>query len=128
MFFRHMVWSFLWVIITGVLYLMPGRDMPTVSFWDVFSADKIAHVVVFACLTLFASVGMKRQTAFQVLRNRAFSIAVSFGLIYGTTLELLQGSLAQGRYTELGDIFANAIGCILGLVIFRFIYGRSTVA
>ncbi len=125
MFVRHMIWSFLWTIIVGFLYLLPGEDLPVVSIWDVLSADKIAHVGVFALLALITTTGLKRQTRFAYPRDRARSVAFIGGVFYGSALEFAQAELTTGRYLEVGDLLANAVGCILGIVIFRLIYGRS---
>ena len=120
-----MMWSFLWTIIVGFLYLLPGEDLPVVSIWDVLSADKIAHVGVFALLTLFTTTGLRRQIRFVYLRERARFVAFTGGVLYGTVLEFAQSEFTTGRFLEVGDLVANALGCILGIVIFRLIYGRS---
>ncbi len=117
-----MVWSFLWAIVVGFLYLMPGHEVPAVDFWDLFEADKLAHVGVFAMLTLFLKTGLMRQQAFVKVRERSTLYALTSGLVYGTVLELVQGRFIDGRYTEGGDFIANAIGCALGVVIYRIIY------
>ncbi len=119
-----MIWSLLWVIVVGILYLMPGNDLPSVDFWTSIQADKIAHVVLFAATTLFIKVGLTRQRRYSIPRTRSTAYALLFGLSYGSLLEVLQGELAQGRYTEAGDFVANAIGCLLGIVIYRLIYGK----
>lgn len=125
MFVRHMMWSFFWTIIVGFLYLLPGEDLPVVSIWDVLSADKIAHVGVFALLTLFTTTGLRRQIRFVYMRERARFVAFTGGVLYGTVLEFAQSEFTTGRFLEVGDLVANALGCILGIVIFRLIYGRS---
>jgi VanZ family protein len=128
MFFRHVVWALAWAVIVGFLYLLPGRDVPDVDFWDLFEADKFAHVAVFALLTLFTKTGLMRQTASARLRQYSTLYALTGGLIYGTSLELVQGWFVDGRYTEVGDFIANGIGCLLGIVIYRIIYGKVVPA
>lgn len=118
------MWSFLWTIIVGFLYLLPGEDLPVVSIWDVLSADKIAHVGVFALLVLFNATGLQRQMRYVYLRDRARFVALIGSVSYGSILEFAQAELTTGRYLEAGDLLANTIGCILGIVIFRIIYGR----
>lgn len=119
------MWSFIWTIVVGFLYLLPGEDLPVVSIWGVLSADKIAHLGVFALLTLFTATGLKRQIQFAFLNDRALFVSFVGALSYGAILEFAQSELTTGRYLELGDLLANALGCILGIVIFRFIYGRG---
>lgn len=117
-----MIWSLLWAIVVGFLYLMPGREMPDLNMWSVFEADKLAHFGVFALFTLFLKVGLMRQQGSTKLRERSTFIALTSGWIYGSGLELIQGQFVEGRYTEGGDFIANAIGCALGVVIYRIIY------
>lgn len=119
------MWSFIWAIIVGFLYLLPGEDLPVVSVWDALSADKIAHIAVFALLTLFATTGLKRQIRFTFLKEKAPVVAFFGGAAYGSALEFAQSELTTGRFFEVGDLIANVLGCILGIVIFRLIYGRS---
>ncbi|MGF1563887.1 MAG: VanZ family protein [Flavobacteriales bacterium] len=120
-----MMWSFIWTIVVGFLYLLPGEDLPVVGIWDLLSADKIAHVGVFTLLSLFTATGLKRQIRFAFLNDRAAFVAAGGSALYGTALEFAQTALTTGRYFEMGDIIANVVGCVLGIVIFRLIYGRS---
>lgn len=117
-----MIWSLLWAVVVGFLYLMPGHEVPAVDFWDLFEADKFAHVGVFAPLTLFLKIGLMRQQVSIKWRERSTIYALTSGLLYGTALELVQGPYVDGRYTEGGDFIANAVGCLLGVVIYRIIY------
>lgn len=120
-----MIWSFLWAIVVGFLYLIPGHEVPAVDFWDFFEVDKLAHVSVFSLLTLFLKVGFMRQQVFAKLREHSTLYALTSGWVYGTTLEIIQGQLIDGRYTEGGDFIANALGCLLGIVIYRIIYSEG---
>jgi VanZ family protein len=117
-----MVWSFLWTIVVGFLYLMPGKDLPTVSIWELVNFDKAAHAIVFAIFAVIALTGLHRQVRYPKLRNHAAVIVVGVGTAYGAILELMQGAFAAGRVTEFADMLANLIGCVVGFVIFRIIY------
>ena len=124
---RHMVWFFSWIIVVALLYAIPGGDLPVLDVWDLLSFDKIAHFGVFALLSLFISIGLKRQMSFPTLRRRALRTAALFSLVYGGVLEALQGVLFQDRYSDWFDFAANALGVLLGLVIFRLLYGKEAI-
>lgn len=119
---RHLIWTFLYAFVIGLLYLSPGEDLPDLSFWSVLQADKLAHTVVFAGFTLVMTTGFKRQRNSMKLARRAMTLSFILGLGYGSVLEALQGEFAEGRVTEAADMVANAIGCAIGIVIYRFIY------
>ncbi len=119
---RHLVWSLLWAVLILVLYVLPGEELPVFDDWDFLSLDKLAHMGLFAAMTLFLKVGLKRQSASARARTFAGYYAVSFSIGYGVILEAIQGHVAQGRYSDVQDALANVLGAILGTVIYRFIY------
>lgn len=99
--------------------------MPDVGFWELFQIDKAAHLITFALLVLFLKIGLKRQSAFPILSQRSSLIALCFAIPYGGILESLQGALVADRTSDVFDFVANTAGSILGIVIFRLIYGRN---
>lgn len=125
MFLRHMIWSLLWAAIIAFLYFIPGKDMPITSIWDLFQLDKIGHLGVFALFVLITKVGMKRQTRFSRLRQNSTRAALLIAIPYGGVLEFIQGTVSPDRNSDVMDFVANVVGCVLGIVIFRLIYGRS---
>lgn len=120
-----MIWSLLWAFIIAYLYFIPGKDMPVSSIWDILEFDKLGHLIFFALLTLFVKTGLKRQTSFNSLRQRSTRATLAFALPYGGVLELVQGTVSPDRTSDVMDFAANAAGCIIGIVIFRLIYGRT---
>lgn len=99
--------------------------MPISSIWDVVGFDKLGHLVFFAFLTLFLKTGLRRQTVYNNLRQRSTRASLLIALPYGGLLELVQGTVSPDRTSDVMDFVANAAGCIVGIVIFRLIYGRS---
>ncbi len=124
MLLRHLIWSLLWAVLILVLYVLPGNELPAFDDWDFLSLDKIAHIGLFSAMSLFLKVGLKRQSASAKARTFAGHIAVSFAISYGLILEVIQGQVAQGRYSDVQDALANVLGAILGTVIYRFIYRK----
>lgn len=120
-----MIWSLSWIIIVAYLYFLPGKDLPELGFWELFQVDKAAHLITFMLLVLFLKIGLKRQSAFPLVNQRSSLIALCFAIPYGGILEMLQGALSIDRTSDVYDFVANTAGSILGIVIFRLIYGRN---
>ena len=123
-FFRHMIWSFLWITIVGFMYAIPGQDLPSVSFWDVLNFDKAAHFLVFLILTITLIVGLKRQQRYSYFQRNGSIVAAIFGVVYGGILELMQGWVFLDRTSDLFDFFANSIGILVGMLFYRILYGK----
>jgi VanZ family protein len=95
-----------------------------VPFWDILAFDKFAHMSVFLIFTLLLKVGFLKQHQYAILRYRVNVISISIAITYGILIEIIQGALLIDRFIELNDMIANAIGSVLGLLIFRLIYGN----
>lgn len=120
-----MIWTILWAFVILALYAIPGGDLPSLAFWDLFNFDKVAHFLVFALLVVFAIVGFRRQQRVSTLHDNPKRWAIFLSLGYGAILEGLQGMLFDGRTSDLLDFVANSVGVLFGLVIFRLVYGKS---
>jgi VanZ family protein len=119
MFLRYNLFSILWAILILVFTLMPGSQMPSVKF--IVGFDKLAHVFVFAIQSLLLIVGFLKQYTFRFFRGNAVFMAISLSVIYGTLIELIQ-SFIPGRGMELGDLFADLAGSLLGWGLFYVLY------
>jgi VanZ family protein len=122
MFLRYNVFTFLWLLVILLLTLTPGSALPRTHLWeDLLSIDKLAHVLLFAVLTVLMIVGFSKQYKFELLRRKAIPAAALLALAYGLLIEVLQ-LLIPDRGPELLDFVANGIGCGLGIGIFYLIY------
>ncbi|MDG1261763.1 MAG: VanZ family protein [Flavobacteriales bacterium] len=124
MFLRHAIWSILWAIIIACLYLAPGEDLPNMDMWDFLQFDKIGHMAVFGLFTLLLKVALKRQTSFPRINMRTSLWTLMVAVPYGGILEFIQGTVMPNRHSDIFDFGANVVGCIVGIVIYRLIYGR----
>lgn len=104
-----------WVVLTGVvvLSLMPVAHLPPLAF-DVW--DKAQHAFGFAVLTLlglWAYPGRMRQLLAGLL-------------LLGALIELAQGA-SGWRHGDWLDLLADAIGVVLGLMVWA-VYRRRSAA
>ena len=100
-----MVLAVLWHVVLTVLTLMPGKDLPQV---DIVDFDKVAHLGAFGLMTwLYLRTRIARP-----------AIIAAGCATYGALIEVMQGALTADRQADPYDALANAIGCVLALLIF----------
>ncbi|HTO38391.1 MAG TPA: VanZ family protein [Brumimicrobium sp.] len=118
---RFILPSILWTILIIILSLAPSSDLDLVDF-KFEGADKIVHFVMYTLLSLFWSIGLKRQNVSKFLYRRAFLISVFGSFFLSFILELLQEFFTLSRNFDALDLIANGIGCIFGVLIFKILY------
>lgn len=117
----------LWALIILVLCGIPGKDIPHISFLELLSFDKFVHAGVFFVLMLLTLRGFLLQTRYTKLQQSAKAIALVFCIAYGALMELMQGTLFEGRSASVLDIVANSFGCIVGLLLYKKIEKRFLI-
>ncbi len=125
MLIMHLLPSVFWALFILVLYGLPGGDLPSLDWMALLSFDKLAHAVFFAVQVCTLIVAFRKQHTYDTLRKKAFVWAVGIGSLYGVVLEALQNLLFIDRTTDWMDLLANLIGCGLGVILFRVIYGKE---
>ncbi len=106
-----------WLIISTILLLLPGDDLPSTGFFGIENFDKIVHLGMFALLTfLFSLPFLKLYSTKSGLKKASISIALLI-IIYGILIEYAQKYWASDRAFDLIDIIFDSIGSIIGLLI-----------
>ncbi len=111
----------LWAVFILILCGIPGRDIPHISFLELLNFDKFVHAGIFFVMILLTVRGFLLQTTFIKLRNSAKLIAFILCVIFGGTLEILQGTLFEGRTADIFDFVANSFGVAVGLLLYNWI-------
>ncbi len=109
----------LWALIILVLCGIPGRDIPHISFLELLSFDKFVHAGIFFVLILLTVRGFLMQSRFKALQKKSKWIAFVLCVIYGGSLEILQGTVFEGRSADVFDFIANGFGCAMGLLFYK---------
>lgn len=120
-----------WGIFVFVLSVLPGKDFPSIPDWgDLFSVDKIVHVLFYGLLTWLILFGKLKNIAnpprvlgvgTEGVVSLFFAIAVAaFSSAYGWFLEWFQGAYCEDRMADVMDGVANTIGATLGLLVFLY--------
>lgn len=113
--------SIIWTIFIIVISLIPSSSANVKDF-HFQGGDKIAHFVMYTLVSLFWTIGLKRQNISVSFRRNAFKIAVFGGFLLSLIIELIQEFFIWTRHFEALDLLANAIGCIFGIILFKIIY------
>ena len=77
---------------------------------------------MFAVLTFLMVVGLKKQYTYLHVRLHAIRTAFLVSSMFGIAIELLQHFFISGRQGDIIDVLSNTIGCILGILLFKWIY------
>jgi VanZ family protein len=112
----------MWAAVILLTTLLPSSSMPSVSIWDLFSFDSFAHASMFAVLCFLMIVGLTKQYTFPKLKHFSIRVSLFICSMFGIAIEILQFSVVPGRSAEIMDIVSNSIGCLIGIVVFRWIY------
>lgn len=126
MFWRYLFPGIVWLLLILLLSLTPGEEMPQ-HMISLVAFDKLMHWFFYGILTHLWLVGFKKQYRSLILKKRALWIVVPGVIIVGVLIEFTQGWIIPGRVFEMWDIVANIIGCAMGVLLFRFIYGKGTL-
>jgi len=125
MFFRHFVpnltWAFAILFVCGI----PGGEDGSNGIWHQFHLDKLAHAGIFCLFTLSLLIALHKQNRYRRWRTNARFIALLVGVLYGALIEYLQGTVFVTRNGELPDFMADVAGCLIGIVVFRVVYGKQ---
>ena len=101
------------LLVSLVVLFAPGPDVPSAPP----GVDKIVHASLFAVLALtgrWAGVGQ--------------SVLAGLLLVYAAASELLQGIPALQRDPAVGDWLADAVGVLLGLLVWAALTRRRSTA
>ncbi len=101
------------VIIYGTLF--PAEMIVKSELW---SFDKVIHMIGFGGLTALIWLHLKRTGS----TGRPLDIwALFWGIGAGALIELLQYLLPVNRSAEWGDLFADASGSVLAVLILKLL-------
>jgi VanZ family protein len=113
----------IWLIISTVLFCLPGSAFPKETWLEKIWFDKWVHIGIFLVMVFIWSWAFTKKE-FQFSRLKMIFLFVTLiALLYGVGMEYIQEYLIPNRDFDLGDIAADAIGCVIGYILsgFRFI-------
>ncbi|MEO8068880.1 MAG: VanZ family protein [Flavobacteriales bacterium] len=114
-------WALLWALCILVLCLIPGSTLPEWDWFSLLDLDKLVHAGMFGTLTVLLADALRKRDGLSRYVLMAFLLSVT----YGIATELMQGLEAMGRRTDPGDVVANTIGALIGVLYVRWREGRK---
>lgn len=111
-----------WTAFIAFLCLVTFNDLPSIS---VKSADKLVHGMFYFVLVMLWGFYSKLKQNELILAKIARIMVIA--ILYGITMEVLQGTLTTTRHADMMDVVANTSGAILALIVFIVIKKRQPI-
>ena len=115
-------------IVIMILMGTPGNCFPNVtSFWDWLGPDKIVHFIVFGILSFSMIWGYREKIISQnsPTQKKSYLLTLLLSISYGALTEILQKYIFINRYGSIYDFIADAIGCVLGVIVFFYYFKKK---
>ena len=105
--------AFYYTLFLIIFSLTPVSDF-SFPIFQLFGIDKLLHFVMYFSLTILWCLASENfyKSNFKLLL---------FAIFFGFVLEIFQHILPFGRYFDLGDLLANSLGVIFGIIILYYI-------
>ena len=108
------------------LSVKPSTPLPW-EWTDILGTDKIGHLIFYAILTILIGLGLLKQPNLALTQRTTINTSGIISGIYGILMEFIQYGFFPHRYFEILDIFANIVGCFLGIFLIKKLYKNSTL-
>ena len=110
---KHIIGTLYALFTSSILIgtLIPGTSL---SEYEVFSYDKLMHLLAFMAWTLGTGICWRAYNN----RRAPLKLLVVAPILFGIAIEVLQGILPTNRSPEWMDVVFDAIGTILGLLVY----------
>lgn len=105
-----------------MLLTLPGSAFPKENWLDKIWFDKWVHIGMFSimvvlwCWSVHELLDKRKKLSYFFIL-----IAIAF-TAYGIAMEFVQQNFVKNRSFDTGDIIADAVGCIAGLVFSKWRY------
>jgi VanZ family protein len=106
----------LWLIISTVLLTIPGTSFPKENWLDKIWLDKWIHIGMFTIMVILWCRAIYKLNIDRTNLKNVFILLAIVWLAYGTGMEFVQKYFIPNRSFDTGDILADGVGCIVGLV------------
>ncbi len=108
-----------WFTLMNVLFFLPGSAFPKENWLSAIYFDKWVHIGLFLVLAFLARTALKLHR-----KNEAMVLLVVL-LIYGLSVEWVQGHWVVNRSFDLNDVWADMTGGLLGAAIAWWVYKKN---
>jgi VanZ family protein len=97
-----------WLIICTILLVLPGSAFPKEDWLSKIWFDKWVHTGLFSIMVVLWCWGLQKKS------KKDYLLFATVALAYGITMEFVQQHFVANRSFDIGDIIADAAGCLIG--------------
>lgn len=109
-------------MLATIAFCLPGSALPDNDWFAVVQLDKWIHIGLFAVMIVLWILPMQdRRTSVQSSKLMFVYIALAC-LAYGVSMEFVQHYFVSNRSFDMGDIAADAIGCVAGIGLVKWLW------
>lgn len=119
---QHFTPSVFWLFLILFFSALPGKEIPE-SGLEGF--DKLIHATLYAILCFLLCIAFYKQLIFSYKRFKVSQYAALIAFSYGFLMELMQHFFCTNRSFEFMDLVANSVGCLVGVLLFKFIFNKK---
>nr|WP_299383309.1 VanZ family protein [Allomuricauda sp.] len=113
-----------WVLFLTTLSLFSFSDLDTGTV-KIPYADKITHFIFYFIFATLACMALRERSRGQMDIGNAMWYGLVSAITYGIIIEVLQYTLTDDRMAELGDVIANTLGAIAGVLLIKWYFSKE---
>ncbi|MGE0568023.1 MAG: VanZ family protein [Bacteroidia bacterium] len=108
-----------WALVIFALCSVPGQYIPSNTFLELLSFDKLIHAFIFFILYLTGYLFIKRKN----INTFFILIYLVTCVFYGISLEYMQATFFINRSFDYYDMIANSFGVLAAYLLRERIFG-----
>ncbi len=118
----QIILAFTWLITCTILFTLPGSSFPSDNWWSKIPLfDKWVHIFLFSVLTYLVILTFINDVKSLPLPYFTILLIAFSCILYGIIIEIIQHYFIPLRSFDLGDIFADAVGILIGIFVLRVV-------
>jgi VanZ family protein len=110
--------AIVWLILSTIAFCLPGKALPDKNWFAIIQLDKWIHIGLFLVMVVLWCLPFLARRSPKQFGNLFIIISVSW-LAYGILMEFIQHHFISNRSFDIGDILADAVGCLIGLLLVK---------
>ncbi len=110
--------AIVWLGLSTIAFCLPGKALPDEDWFGVIQLDKWIHIGLFSVMIALWCLPFLGSRSPEHVANLLIYISVAW-LGYGVVMEFVQHYFIPNRSFDIGDIAADAIGCLVGFLFVK---------
>lgn len=111
--------AIIWLIFSTIAFCLPGKALPKNDWLAIVQLDKWIHVGLFSVMIFFWCLPLfHRPSLHFTMPKLLIWISIAF-FSYGIVMEFIQHFFISSRSFDMGDIAADAAGCLIGFLFVK---------